>query len=259
MTTTPIIDEARCLTDWNRDGFFIVRGLFDSGTAASLIDAAVAIARTRPELEPLPHVYIPEGRVRESATNPEEGLAKVFRLHRTAPFDAIARDDCVLDLVGAILGPDLDAFLSQFIWKWPEAYGQPWHQDSFYFPFEPDQQIGVWVAANRATITNGCLWVVPGSHTEPVHTHVADDRPNATQAYTKIVDHDMSAAVPVEMEPGDVLFFDSHLMHSSTDNESNELRAALVTHYALAGTEVLNELANTVTDWMPVRRQGAAV
>ena len=36
-------------------------------------------------------------------------------------------------------GPDLDCFLSQFIFKNPGASGQPWHQDSFYFPFEPDR------------------------------------------------------------------------------------------------------------------------
>ena len=38
----------------------------------------------------------------------------------------------------------------------------------------------------------------------------------------------MGAAVPVPMEPGDVLLFDSHLMHRSTDNHSRGTRAAMV-------------------------------
>jgi ectoine hydroxylase-related dioxygenase (phytanoyl-CoA dioxygenase family) len=163
----------------------------------------------------------------------------------------------VAELIAPILGDDFDIFLSQFIYKWPEAYGQPWHQDSFYFPYRPDHQVGVWLAANRATIANGCLRVLPGSHVEPLHAHVPDDRPNATTAYMRIVDHDMSAQIAVEMEPGDVLVFDSHLMHMSTDNETDELRAAFVCHYSVAGTEILQTYAEHVADWFPVWRGGA--
>ena len=38
------------------------------------------------------------------------------------------------------------------------------------------------------------------------------------------------------MDPGDLLVFDSHLMHRSTDNESAGIRAAMVFHYAATGT-----------------------
>ena len=78
--------------------------------------------------------------------------------------------------------------------------------------------------------------MLPGSHTEPVHTHVPDRRPGANYGYFEIVDHDMSASEPVLMDPGDLLVFDSHLMHCSTDNESDGIRAAMVYHYAVAGT-----------------------
>ena len=76
----------------------------------------------------------------------------------------------------------------------------------------------MWVAATDAALDNGPLYVVPGSHREPVHAHVADRRPNANLGYYEIIDYDLSAAVAVEMQPGDVLLFDSHLMHFSTDN-----------------------------------------
>ena len=247
------------LEQWARDGFFVVEGLVDEATAGGMIEAARAFARALPHQPEAPVVPIPEGRTRATATLPEESLAKLFRLHRQPPFDSIARDPGILHHVAAILGQDLDLFLSQFIFKWPEAYGQPWHQDSFYFPFEPTHQVGVWIAANRATIENGCLWVLPGSQVEPIHEHVADDRPNATQSYTTIVDHDFTGMIPVTMAPGDVLFFDSHLMHMSTDNDSDVLRAAWVIHYAATGTQVLNELGDVVNDWLPVLRGGRPV
>ena len=106
------------------------------------------------------------------------------------------------------------------------------------------------------TPDNGCLQVVPGSHTQPVHDHVPDHRPGANYGYVEIVDHDMDDAVPVPMAPGDLLVFDSHLMHRSTDNVSDGLRAAMVFHLAAAGTtdHTVEHRGYTVNDWIPVRR-----
>jgi phytanoyl-CoA hydroxylase len=150
------------------------------------------------------------------------------------------------------VAPRLDCFLSQFIFKNPGAWGQPWHQDSYYFPFEPARPIlGVWLAVTEATLENGCLHVLPGSHHEPVHEHIPDRRPGANYGYVEIVDHDMTAAQPVLMQPGDLLLFDSHLMHRSTDNVSAGIRAAMVYHYAATGT--VERTPGLVTDFVTVR------
>ena len=172
-------------------------------------------------------------------------------------------DEAVCDVVVDALGADdCDNFLSQFIFKNPGAWGQPWHQDSYYFPFEPARPIcGVWLAVTEATLENGCLHVVPGSHREAVHEHVSDARPGANYGYVEIVDHDMTAAQPVLMQPGDLLVFDSHLMHRSTDNGSDGIRAAMVFHFARAGTHDRTEEIRgyTVNDWLPACRGGAPV
>ena len=160
-----------------------------------------------------------------------------------------------------LIAPDIDVFLSQFIFKTAGAWGQPWHQDSLYFPFEPARPVvGVWLAVTEATLVNGCLHVLPGSQTEPVHAHVPDRRPGANYGYFEIVDHDMSASEPVLMSPGDLLVFDSHLMHRSTDNESAGIRAAMVYHYATAGSvDHSEEYWPSSNAWVPVRRDGHAV
>jgi ectoine hydroxylase-related dioxygenase (phytanoyl-CoA dioxygenase family) len=197
-----------------------------------------------------------------------------------APF---ACDDRLGVLLGALLGPDVDCFLSQFIFKNPGARGQPWHQDSLYFPFEPDHQVGVWLAVTAATPTNGPLSVMPGSQREPVHEHVPDQRPDANLGYTEIVDYDFNGAPQVLMDAGDLLVFDSHLMHCSTDNESDGVRAAMVYHFASAGTvdhtyarlreqaDAMGEMPDSIHEaaaegdaaspyfWVPVRRDGVVV
>jgi ectoine hydroxylase-related dioxygenase (phytanoyl-CoA dioxygenase family) len=226
----------------------------------------------------------PERNPWSDAVNPEDRVSKIFVLHDWDPvFGPVAREDRLLDVMCELLGPDVDCFLSQFIFKNPGAIGQPWHQDSLYFPFEPDHQVGVWIAVTDATATNGPLSVLPGSHREPLHEHVPDRRPDANLGYTEIVDMDFSEQQQVLMSAGDVLVFDSHLMHCSTDNESDAARAAMVYHYAVAGTidrtyarlreeaEAMGAMPDDIKEsaaagvdespyhWMPVCRQGAAV
>src|SRR5579862_2908322 len=58
---------------------------------------------------------------------------------------------------------------------------------------------------------------------------------------------------------GDLLVFHSHLMHRSTDNDSAGIRAAMVWHYAAAGTEDHTKekfgFQNPSHDFMPVARR----
>ncbi len=243
--------------DWERDGFFVERGFAAPASCAAMLERVTELARACGGAGLADGALVmPEARPNPTARTPEERVSKVFRLHRDPVFEAFARDGRVLELVSAILGAELDCFLSQFIFKHPTAMGQPWHQDSYYFPFDRTPQVGIWLAVTEARLDNGPLYVLPGSHREPVHPHVADARPQANYGYLEIVDHDMSAARPVLMQPGDLLVFHSHLMHKSTDNESDRLRAAMVYHYAQAGTRDLarerGERESPVNDWMRV-------
>ena len=244
------------------DGFFRIEAFADAATCDAMLERVVAIARRAAAGEDVsPTFVLPEANLAGRPGNPEDLVSKVFRLHRDPVFEAFATDPRVTDLVADLVAPDVDCFLSQFIFKAPGAWGQPWHQDSYYFPFEPARPVvGIWLAVTEATLDNGCLSVLAGSHTEPVHEHIPDRRPGANYGYVEIVDHDMSAAQPVLMQPGDLLVFDSHLMHRSTDNVSDGIRAAMVYHYAAAGTtdRTLERQRHTINDWLPARRDPRA-
>ena len=248
--------------DWDEDGFVVLRGLFDPPAVRAQMDRAVELCRRAAAGERLPHgsFVAPETNSWPGAVEPEDFVSKVFLLHHWDPvFGPVSRDPGILAAVADLLGDDLDCFLSQFIFKNPGAIGQPWHQDSYYFPFEPDHQVGVWIAVTPATEENGPLWVLPGSHREAVHEHVADQRPDANVGYVEIVDHDMGDEVCVLMDAGDVLVFDSHLMHRSKDNASDGARAAMVFHYGAAGTVDRSGEVGIRYPWTPVLRGGDVV
>ncbi|HEX3795046.1 MAG TPA: phytanoyl-CoA dioxygenase family protein [Acidimicrobiales bacterium] len=243
---------------WSENGFFRIQGFASPEICSAMLQRVTAIVRDPALTTTVGARVLPESnKIGVAVDNAEEAVSKIFMLHRDEVFATFATSAEVVDLVAELIAPDIDVFLSQFIFKTAGAWGQPWHQDSFYFPFEPARPVvGVWLAVTRATLENGCLHVLPGSHDEPVHTHVPDRRPGANHGYYEIIDHDHSEAVPVLMDPGDLLVFDSHLMHRSTDNESEGFRAAMVYHYAAAGTlDHSEEFFPSLNDWVPARRQ----
>ena len=253
---------ARHAAAWDRDGFFLVKEFSPPDVCDAMLRRAIDLAREADGRGVAGTAIVhPERNLADSVGSEalaEERVSKVFKVHRDSVFHEFATQPDLVASVQHLLGTGIDCFLSQFIFKNPGAWGQPWHQDAFYFPFDRGPQVGVWLAVTEATLANGCLHVVPGSHLEPVHEHLLDRRPNANQGYVEILDHDMSGERPVTMAPGDLLIFHSHLMHRSKDNNSSAIRAAMVYHFGERGTVDLAEHPAPINDWMPVgeRRVG---
>jgi ectoine hydroxylase-related dioxygenase (phytanoyl-CoA dioxygenase family) len=244
------------LASWEEQGFFIVRGFRPPEVGRAMLERVTEIGRAaKGRVLHEDWVVTPEQNLAGDVTADapaELRLSKIFKLHRDPVFRSFIESPDVLEIGRRLLGPALDCFLSQFIFKNPGAWGQPWHQDGFYFPFDREPQMGLWLAVTEATIENGCLWVLPGSHRDEIHEHVPDRRPNANVGYVEIVDRDTRGEVPVEMAPGDLLVFHSRLMHRSKDNASDRLRAAMVYHLAEHGTLDRSAKPTLVNDWMPL-------
>jgi phytanoyl-CoA hydroxylase len=260
------------LADWDRDGFVILRGFADPAIGHAMAREAIdAIRADPPSAHAGKQAYVltngmlvqPEGKAPSGAVAPEDFVAKLFNPHLGGTAHSFATSAAAADVVAQLLGEDIDVFQSMFILKNSGAWGQPWHQDSFYFNFDQQPQIGLWLAISEATLENGCLSVLPGSHRGPIRDHYPDRREGANQGYLEIVGLDDSTAVPVLMQPGDLLVFHSFLLHKSVDNLGSGRRAAMVYHYGRAGSINLNPpevqaVQEKVTRWIPVRRTAAA-
>lgn len=102
-----------------------------------------------------------------------------------------------------------------------------WHMDavSGLSDSHHSQISNAWIPITAATPENGCLMVVPGSH----NGEVRDPDPENTDA---LAEH----AVTLPMRPGDVLFLDNKVLHSSTPNTSDgDYRWAFNFRYVQAG------------------------
>ncbi len=266
--SSKLIEETKYLSQtqkqsWNEKGFILIPNFFPEDKCIEINQTVIDIVRSMVgNSKEFNHAYIDQGHIgiREmkpshKIENIEDEMSKVFRLHQTGIFNEFIKRDDLLNIVEDILGENIDCFLSQFIFKNPGAWGQPWHQDSSYFPFDRAPQVGAWLATSAATKENGCLVILPGSHKEVIHEHLPDDRPGSNYGYTEIKDHDFKKEMPLFLNTGDLLLFHSFLMHKSYDNKSNSRRTAMVYHFAETGTD-FGELDSPTNEWISVRGKG---
>ena len=120
--------------------------------------------------------------------------------------------------------------------KDPKNPGQAWHQDEIYIPTRDRSLIGAWIAVDDATVDNGCLWVLPGSH-KPGHLYQQRQHNNPDFDFAgESYGFDDSSEIPVEVKAGSVVFFNGYLLHRSKPNKTNGFRRSLVNHYMSASS-----------------------
>ncbi|MDP6119158.1 MAG: phytanoyl-CoA dioxygenase family protein [Planctomycetota bacterium] len=232
--------EAGELAQWNRDGYFVRENVFTAEENDAIRQAAEDVVvgdRAFPSAHMDRNALVTDGK------EERKGIYGMHKIHHpscylTAFLDR-ARDERLTDPLLDVLGSDILGINNLFIWKAPEiGLGFPWHQDKFYFRrrFTTETTVGTWTAIDPADRDNGCLYVIPGSHKWDIREH--DDLDGSQQKEFKLArgvrDED---GVPVEIPPGAVIWFHSHLLHKSTDNHSQRFRRCYVIHYLSAQAE----------------------
>lgn len=145
----------------------------------------------------------------------------------------------MVDVLTQIIGPNVKCMQSMLFIKASGKPGQAWHQDEYFIPTRDRSLTGGWIAMDDATVENGCLWVIPGSHKHgiiwPQRQH-EDRRFDCTgeAIYFPYSDDD---AIPVEVPAGAIVFFNGYLLHRSLPNRAQSgYRRVLVNHYCSAET-----------------------
>ena len=93
-------------------------------------------------------------------------MVTAINYHTSAAFFRSAVDEPALDIVEAILGPNIEIFGNgQCLYKEPVG-GHPrhLHQDSAYFEHCHEGPVGILNYTMDTDLVDGALHVVPGSH-----------------------------------------------------------------------------------------------
>lgn len=137
-------------------------------------------------------------------------------------------------VVQQLLGPEARGGIAHAIFK-PAGKGAetPWHQDEAYWdPQFAYRSVSVWMPLQEATVENGCLWFIPGSHKWEIQTHQSiggDPRIHGLEA----LNVDTSTAVACPLEPGGITIHLNRTLHYAGPNLSDIPRRALILGYGL--------------------------
>jgi len=217
------------IADYQRDGFLIVRNLF-----------------TPEETRLLGETARHDNAMDKASSTMDDGQGNDVRLALwNHPGDGVygmfARCNRVVDSVEQLLGGEVYHYHSKMIlkdarvggaWAWHQDYGY-WYQNGVLFP----DLCSVMIAVDPATVQNGCLQVLTGSHKLGRVNHVLSgdqagaDLERVAEAKKRL------ELVHVTLDPGDTLFFHANLLHCSAANNSDQARWALICCYNAAAND----------------------
>lgn len=152
----------------------------------------------------------------------------------------------ILHSVEKLMGKDFIPTWDSMVLKMPgEGIAVPWHRDA------GDEMVGdapifnVDFYIDEADLDT-CLWVIPASH----KWSNAEARAELIKRKGGFSTED---TIPVPMQPGDVLFHNILLLHSSPANSSNKLRR--VVYYEFRTTHVEEEKGPHVPAYIPLKQE----
>ena len=217
-----------------------------------LSDAQVAEYRDRGFV--VPDYRLPEAQLEEIRARHARLLERHPEFHDNASvlltydlgFLNYARDPAILDMVSQLIGPDICLWNMSFFAK-PASNGKrtPWHQDGQYWPIRPLATCTVWIAIDDATVENGCLRYVPGSHrTNRLMRHEVNSSPDVTlnQELTRD-EYDEAEAVDLVLEAGQMALHDVYIAHGSEENRSPHPRRGMTMRFMPTSSVYDRELA----------------
>jgi hypothetical protein len=149
-------------------------------------------------------------------------------------FAGLVRHPRLIEAVSQIIGPDVLVWSCGFFIK--EAGSKSyvsWHQDLNYWGLDGEDEITAWVALTPATVENGCMRFVPGSHRQKDVPHVDSFAPDnlLTRGQEIAVEVDDASAVNVLLRAGQASFHHGHMFHASGPNRTNSRRLGVAIRF----------------------------
>jgi ectoine hydroxylase-related dioxygenase (phytanoyl-CoA dioxygenase family) len=129
-----------------------------------------------------------------------------------------------------------------------QPYGNPtaWHLDNPYWSFYSRDAISIWVALDRATLANGCLWYMPGTH-KTARIDNTGIGPNIADLFKVYPEWVKLSAVPAPCPAGSAVFHNGLIAHAAGANMTPHPRRAMTCAYMPDGS-TFNGQKNVLRD-----------
>lgn len=168
------------------------------------------------------------------------GFKTVRDRHLDAPFIMdLFRKPEITEVLAQLLGPDILIWRSHVFNKPPGAASIPWHQASTYMLEDYKQpilhtpnknilfQLTVWIAVDNATLANGCMEFIPGTHNKMRKISVGKGDKFYSSQFAMDVDLEKTKPVAMPLKPGQFVVFSERCVHGSKGNDTDTRRMGI--------------------------------
>ena len=212
---------AEDVAHYRRDGFVVRRGLL----------SAEEVALVRAAIEADDSLSSDETTI---MLNDDAGGATRLNLWSNpgnGTLGMLARSRRIVTSMRTLLGGDVLHYHSKTLikqphaggaWNWHQDYGY-WYKDFFLLP----HMATAYVAVDAQDAQNGALTVLNGSHALGRLDHWTKGDQQGADLERVALARERYAELQLNLAPGDVVFFDALLLHTSPGNFSPRRRAAL--------------------------------
>jgi len=230
---------------YRRDGFVHIPGLLDADELAELRNAVIETVESMGKRKVAGDgIAWEEGddyydRVFTQRLN----LWKLNETVRAFLFDAgLGQALCRLSGLSR-----LRVFHDQALIKEPFSNPTAWHLDNPYWSFHSRDAITIWIALEEASLQNGCLYFVPGSHeiARYENSKLGENIGELFGIYPEMAEID---PVAVPMAAGDCSFHNGLTAHAAGPNMTRSRRIAMTCAYMPDGS-TFNGQQNILPDW----------
>src|SRR6478735_9162861 len=134
----------------------------------------------------------------------------------------------------------------QALIKRPWANPTAWHLDTPFWSFSDRNAISIWVALDNATLENGCLFFIPGSHKQTNFDKITIGR-NMDGIFDVYPQLKNTMPIAAPMKAGSCSFHNGLTVHGAGANMTNGFRRAMTCAYMPDGAR-FNGIQNILSD-----------
>jgi ectoine hydroxylase-related dioxygenase (phytanoyl-CoA dioxygenase family) len=245
--TAGMVPTSGQIQQFREQGFFMTEPLFG---LAELDPVIAYFERARAEVDTELH-----DRPKDDGITLKGARYFIAHLHeKSAACRRLVTSPTLVEMAIALLGPEVRLYWNQAVIKPPRKGGSfAWHQDTGYEPMEPPEYLTCWLALDDATLENGCIWVIPGSHSWGLLHHERDPALGDEVGYAG-----PEEGIPVPIRRGQVVAFSSLLLHRSGPNTTGGPRRAYVVQYCQTDA-ISPRTGEPFGDLLPVATRGCVV
>ncbi len=134
----------------------------------------------------------------------------------------------------------------QALFKRPWANPTSWHLDTPFWSFSDRKALSIWVALDDATLENGCLFFIPGSHkyTSFHNPGIGKNMDSIFEVYPRFM---KNPSVAAPMKAGSCSFHNGLTIHGAHANMTPGSRRAMTCAYMPDGN-MFNGIQNILSD-----------